>query len=176
MAVIFPQRRLPRNVLVTVLVLAQFFVTAGCSRTKIGDLTTVSLEAKEQKLYERIEHFNRARYWGSSQEALGYIDAEHRVAFINTERELAAKQRIVRSEVAMVNVGETGDSAEVELEIQYFEQPTYVVKTRREKQQWKFNRFDGGWQMSQSEISEQDSVQQSDPSLSRGRMRGISSY
>ena len=151
-------------------------VTACSSNIKIGDIMTVSDAAKEQKLYERISHFNRARYWGSAGEAMGYITPEHRNVFLDAERERAEKERIVRSEISNVTVEPESDKAEVELEIQYFEQPTYTVRTRKEKQKWIYKRYDGGWLMTESKASghSQDTV--SGPKLSRGRMRGLGSY
>ena len=151
-------------------------VSACSSNIKIGDIMTVSDAAKEQKLYERISHFNRARYWGSAGEAMGYITPEHRNVFLDAERERAEKERIVRSEIANVTVEPENDKAEVELEIQYFEQPTYTVRTRKEKQKWVYKRYDGGWLMTESKASghSQDTV--SGPKLSRGRMRGLGSY
>ena len=152
-------------------------MAAGCTQTKMSDLTTVSAGAKEQKLYERIEHFNRARYWGSATEAVDFVAPAFQPEFLSNERKLASNQRIVRSEVAEVKVDpETASTANVELEVQYFEQPTYVVRSRREKQAWAFDRFNGGWRLTKSELVVGPEAKQNDPGLTRGRMRGLGSY
>lgn len=146
----------------------------GCS-AKIGDMVSLSDASMEQKLYQRIEHFNRARYWGSSQEALSYVEPEFRPEFLQTERASASNSRIVRSEIADLNMNDDG-SAEVQLEVQYFEQPTYVVRTRREKQNWQFMRYSGGWLMTGNELLAVGDTKESEPTISRGRMRALGSY
>lgn len=169
--------KFPRCSLVTQAALVLLVSVAGCSQAKLDDITAVSPGAKEQKLYERIEHFNRARYWGSSGEAMGYVSGTFQREFLEMERKLSANQRIVRSEVAEVKVDpETAATADVELEVQYFEQPTYVVRSRREKQAWTFDRFNGGWKLSSSELVQEPEIRRTDPALSRSQMRGLSSY
>ena len=114
--------------------------------------TAVSDADKEALLREQLTKFNRAVYWGTTAEVSGFLSPQIRSKFLNEEFQRRERERLVSSDILNVDFNPIEDKAHVELMIRYYEQPRYIVESRKEAQEWKFDRFEGGWQLMEREF------------------------
>lgn len=142
--------------------------TACSSHGRLEDVMVVGEESLQTALQERLERFNRARYWGGLSETVAFVTPKYQRDFIQKERSNTDVQRMVRTDVLRVELVDSGSSAEVEMEVRYFEKPTYLVKTRKEVQTWKYHRFAGGWLLTELDRSSPGAIDQSGPTQMRG--------
>lgn len=151
--------------LISLLIFCAIF--SGCSTARLEDVVRIRRGSKQTALQERLERFNRARYWGGLSESVAFVKPEYQSEFIRLERNSTDIQRIVRTDITRVELTPDGSTAEVEMVVRYFEKPTYLVKTRREGQIWSYERFAGGWLLS-ALAAEGGTVDDSGPTPMRG--------
>ncbi|MDD2941664.1 MAG: hypothetical protein PHC51_01745 [bacterium] len=124
-----------------------FFLLAalfsGCSATEIaigGDQTRATL------LDQNVKEFNRALYWGTVTDALKLVSADQRHEFIEDFRKRGRGEKIIDIQVEVIDFSEDKPVALVDIITRYYSSPDYVVMEKRERQEWQYYRFDGGWQ------------------------------
>lgn len=61
------------------------------------------------------------------------------------------EEKIVDSDVDFIDLSEDGYSADVEVVVQYFQVPHYIVKRRAERERWEFTTRTG-WQVVEREV------------------------
>ena len=131
-----------------------FFCSACYTNMRLADIVARAPK-REEMLTKAVDDFTQGLYWGSIEEAAQKVAPESREAF----RRTAAMQRRVEKyvELKVINLSFLNNSkvAEVELEIKYYRQPEYTVKTRIERQYWEHRIFDGGWYLLSSAVSDE---------------------
>lgn len=131
--------------LVSLLLLGIACALTGCSSLASVKHVVAYGDKQEGLLQERLVKFTKALYWGSLVEASGYVRRGARSKFYDDAREKQETEKLVDIKVGNVDFIDDSSSAEVELRIRYYKKPTYLVKSRTEKQVWKYHRFSGGW-------------------------------
>ena len=101
-------------------------------------------QSKMAMLQENVERFSRARYWGSYNEALSFAEPQVQQTLLRRWKQSGANEKLVELNVTDASFDAEGD-ASVEVAVRYFEQPSYLVRTRTERQLWRYYRLNGGW-------------------------------
>ncbi len=126
---------------------------SGCSNLPVVDYLLATPARKEQLLQQRVELFNRALYWGTVNEILAFVEPDYRSAFLRQVRQNMTNQKLVDLSVVDAALDGSGD-ATVDLQVRYYEQNYYLVKTRMEHQTWAYHRLLDGWLLKKIEIKE----------------------
>ncbi len=144
-------------------------LAVGCSsQARLEDVVVFGNSSLQSALQERLERFNRARYWGGLSETVAFVKPNYQRQFVEAERGNTDIQRMVRSDVTHVELSPDGKSADVQIEVRYFEKPTYLVRTRTEEQTWAYNRFGGGWLLTELNKKDEGKIHESGPQQGRG--------
>lgn len=97
-------------------------------------------------LEERLGVYTKSLYWGNFDSMGLFVVPSERVNYIAKLKKDLKDQKFVSIDTASTRFLNTDNTeAEVVIEIQYYQVPNFLVKTREEKQKWVFRRFDGGW-------------------------------
>lgn len=141
----------------------------ACSSTTIVDTVFAGEQRKSELLQARLELFNRAVYWGAADEVMAYVEPEQRTKLFRQFKQSRQKEKLVDLNVADVLFENNSNDAAVEMQIRYYEEPRYVVKTRSEKQKWTYHRFGGGWLLHEAERVEDSEAAQRNTTNDGGR-------
>ncbi len=125
-----------------------FFVVSlsGCGFSfKSLDPLLAGETERAKQLGKTVRAYHQAVYWSDGDMASGFVAPEVRASFI---RDLSARktgEKLVDIKVASIDYEPENRLATVNTVTKYYQIPTYQVKTRYEKENWKFDRFAGGW-------------------------------
>jgi hypothetical protein len=109
--------------------------------------------SRQGLLPESLKNFNEALQWGSSQDAINYIDPEGQDIenMANQIQQLAQEEKVVESKILGIDFKENAFKAIVNVNVRAYKVPYYVVTDRKEKQIWKFSLSDG-WKINSREV------------------------
>jgi len=130
----------------------------ACSTLSTFENLLATQSTREELLGPRLNKFSKSIYWGSRSKAASFTTRKFRREFVKDLAERSAKEKIVELAVKDILYNDDSDEAEVDMEIRYYQQPTYYVKTRKEKQTWKYYRVKGGWLCDGVEVIEDGSM------------------
>ena len=132
------------KILAGVILSFSFFGCAGLGASSF-DHVLASGQKKQAMLAKRVDQFHKAIYWKSNAEAAAMVAPEARASFENELMRPLRKAKIVEIEIDEIDFADDPEVVDVSVEIQYFEVPTYIVKTKIGYEKWRFERFAGGW-------------------------------
>lgn len=139
-----------------VIILTALFLLNGCLAVPLIDSVSQSGVRKSDRvamLPKAIGKFHEALQWGNRAEAMQYVVAEQQTSVINSfDTGNDEEEKVVSSKVKSVDFSEDAYDAQVKVEVRSYIAPFYVVKTRLEKQEWKFGTR-SGWQLFSREVT-----------------------
>lgn len=109
--------------------------------------TGVTEGDRQQLLGPEMKRFTENLSAGSVSSALAYATAESRKDLAKQFEKIGDGQKVVDSKVIDVEFTEDSYRASAKVAVRYFEIPYYIVKTRREQQDWIFS-LSSGWKLS----------------------------
>ena len=136
--------RIQRILFLALIFLASLSLSA-CSVLESARNLTSGEMGRTELLTKRLNKFTKALYWGSVDDATLFVIAEKRRDFYRSKKKELKDKKMVDIEVTDVEVGEDARTANVSVEIQYYEIPNFVVQKRMEQQEWEFRSLSGGW-------------------------------
>jgi hypothetical protein len=139
---------------ITSLLASSLFGCAALNSDNLNDIFATD-GVKAKRLNERVEKFHQALYWSSAQEAAMYIDKSQRREILRTLIGEKQKQKLVDLSVDFVDLQSDGETALIDVRVRYYPIPHYVIITRVDQETWKFDRFGGGWFLTDREIGEE---------------------
>lgn len=125
------------------------FSLSACSTIQ---LVSAGPESREALLRERLGRFHKEIYWGALDRAALMVHPEVQQKFHDVYEERREKDKIIDLDVKKVDFSNESKSAEVEVMVRFYQNPTYVVQTRSEKELWGFYSTEGGWMLEDTEI------------------------
>lgn len=114
----------------------------------------VSKSARVELLQRGVRDFHLALQMNDPIKASAYLSREEEqlVQDLMTEmRRRKREERVVDSDVDFIDIAEDGYTANVEVSVQYFQVPYYVVNTRTERERWEFSTRKG-WKVVRREV------------------------
>ncbi len=143
--------------------LAAALLVSGCSTLSSLDHITMGKSSREAELQLAVDHFCKAYYWGSTGELAQYVEDGAWRDFATKFNQHRKGERLVDLQVENVDFDDNSRSAQVDIKVRYFKEPTYLVQQRVDKQTWNFHRLDGGWRFHKLDIGQDESIEQSEP-------------
>ncbi len=138
---------------------------SGCSTM---NQMTAGPADRQQLLTELLPKFHRSVYWAQFEQAAAFVTPEARAEFVSKNESARRKENLVELEIDNVEFGPEAETAQVDVVVRYFKNPTYMVESRREQETWKFTRGDGWLYHSAKDLGPAASGDEA-PAL-RGRM------
>ena len=165
------KKQTPSSSVFICLCLLLLLLLASCgANTGLSQLASTTTSRKGQ-LGQRLDVFSKAVYWGSAPEIAAMVTPETRQETMFEMKKKRRTQRLVDFDLQDVEYNDDATSATVEYAIRYYEQPTYYVRTRVERQQWVYHRLGGGWLYRDAEIISDGIDRKSAPdTAARGRL------
>ncbi|MCI5064746.1 hypothetical protein MRY87_03360, partial [bacterium] len=96
-------------------------------------------EDRERLLQEEVTKFHRVRFWGKPMQALAFASREGRGEVEDFLRAHSKNEKVVESEVELIDYAEDAYEAIVSARVKYYRIPYYIVEERIEKQDWTFS-------------------------------------
>ena len=124
------------------LILGTLFISALSGCTAVNLLTAGPVE-RQSMLSERSEKFHRELSFGNPIAAAQFVNPEKRIEFLTRYKGVVRGQTIVSVDVQDVEFGEDSEDATVVANIRYFQNPTYHVQSREDRETWSFSRTEG---------------------------------
>ena len=112
----------------------------GCA--SITHMTAGPVE-RQSLLTERTEKFHRELSFGNPVAASEFVNPEKRIEFLTRYKGAIKGQTVVSVDVQDVEFGEEAKDATVVASVRYFQNPSYHVQTREDKEIWIFSRSEG---------------------------------
>ena len=101
---------------------------------------------RKQLLPEQVQRFSNALTWSNKAEAMEYVDPSAQAAIATELESYGEDLKIVDSRVSGVKFDSGAWKATVNISLRYYEVPYYVVKTRKDSQEWSFG-MNSGWRL-----------------------------
>lgn len=122
------------------------FLCSCSSNSGLGDLSAGTSE-KQAMLNVRLEKYNKAVYWGSLNELVGYIEPQYQQEFFKNIGNRSEDEDLVESKIKSVSFYNNASKATAYIETRFFNKKSRYVNSRYEKLDWEFFRLDGGWRL-----------------------------
>ena len=100
-----------------------------------------------------VKGFNEALIWGDKSRALAYASEKSREKISEQLDELGEEMKVVDSKIKDIEFKEDSYKASVSTVMRYYKVPYYVVKNRKEIQEWVFD-LQSGWKMSERTVKD----------------------
>lgn len=102
---------------------------------------------REMLLQKDLKNYHSALYWGDTQRAIEYATGEAKDNLRDILLEMKRKEtRIVASEVELVEVSDSGFSAEVSVRVKAYMVPYYIVENTTHNETWSYSVV-SGWKI-----------------------------
>jgi len=134
-------------------IIALVSILLGLSSCSVVGNIAMGDAAREELLLETVEAFHQDLYWGDYRAAALVVKPSYKKGFIKDIGTNPRQQKLVKLEVLNAELVDDGDSAEVEVEMQMYKIPNFVVSTYKANEVWKF-RYVGGWFLASASKSE----------------------
>ncbi len=128
----------------------------GC--VSLGEVT-VGREGKLELLSKRVDLFHKSVYWGKIDDAQLFALPESSSKIVDRAQLNRRVERLVDLEIESTELNEADDTASVDVRVRFFRTPSYIVKTKRQREIWAFKRFQGGWFLKSIEETERAKVE-----------------
>lgn len=147
-------------------------ILAACSSLSTVNHFVALNSQKKALLDERLNKFTKSLYWGAFGEMALYVDPETRSEIFREIKKRRKAEKLVELEIENVEYDEGVGTAYVDFQIRYYKKPANIIKLRKERQVWKYHRFDGGWFLHESEtVATNISPEPEVPSIGRGSLQ-----
>lgn len=114
----------------------------------------VSSGDRQALLDGAVKDFNSALYWGNMSQAVALSTEQGQPSLKQEMRRRKKEERVVESQVELVDFDESSHNADVEVLVKFYKVPFYVVNERIERQKWTFE-LGSGWKFVSLETVEE---------------------
>lgn len=126
-----------------------FAALSGCSMLR-------GPESKTEILNKALKEFKNAMFWNSFDIVASFAQPENRATFVNDVKKAHSAERVVRIDVRAVDLTADENQADVDLVINYYKVPQYVVSRRVERYVWVYDGLRDAWFVKSLEVLPDD--------------------
>ncbi len=129
--------------------LLNLILCSGCILVPMIDSVErsgVNSSGRQALLHETITEFHHALFWGQANEALEYVSPQHADTMRTELRSKRDKERVVESDVELVDFSPDSFNASVEVTERFHDFSTNSVSSRLEIEKWEYSMLDG-WKL-----------------------------
>lgn len=131
-------------------------LTVGAASTMTGCSVLRGPQSKTELLNKSLKQFKNALFWNSFDQLAMFANPEDRAALVESIKKARSKERVVRIDVRNVDLAQDEAQADVDLLINYYEVPKYVVSTRKERYTWIYDGLRDTWFVKAFEVLPDD--------------------
>ena len=137
-----------------VIFLAISFLFSACEVPKELEPIVAGDAGRAQLLQKSIALVNQSIQWGDPTIAVEAVSMKIFPKYYPMLIGDPKSTRVLESTITEVTMDATDpNKATSQIEIKVYGSPTYAVRTLTRKESWEFSRLDGGWKLTQVEVS-----------------------